>query len=267
MNYVVLGYWELALAAMLIFLNGAVSVAFRLGIARQLIVSAVRMCVQLGIAGLVLKFIFAQESPLWMMGLGLMMVVIAGREVSARQKTRFRGGWTYTIATTSIAMAAITILIFALTVLVQPEPWYAPRYALPFLGMLLGNAMTGVSLGLDTLIQTVKRDRRAIETQLALGRTFNQSLDVPVRDALRTGLMPISNAMAASGLVSLPGMMTGQILGGTPPAEAVKYQILIMFLIAATSAGAIVVAILAARRRLSDPRQRLRLDRLVVDEG
>ncbi len=263
MNYVTLGYWELALAAMLIFLNGAVSIAFRLGIARQLFVAALRMCLQLGIAGLVLKFIFAQQSPWWMMGLGIIMLAVAGREVQARQKTRFRRGWTYTIATTSIAMAAITILIFALTILVRPDPWYAPRYALPFLGMLLGNAMTGVSLGLDTLIQTVKRDRRAIETQLALGRTFSESVSVPVRDALRTGMMPIINAMAASGLVSLPGMMTGQILGGTPPAEAVKYQILIMFLIGTTSAAAITVAILAARWRLSDPRQRLRLDRLL----
>jgi len=262
MNYVTLGYWELALAAMLIFLNGAVSIAFRLGIAKQLIVAAVRMCVQLGMAGLVLKFIFAQQSPWWMMGLGILMLAIAGREVQARQKTRFRRGWTYTIATTSIAMAAITILIFALTILVRPDPWYAPRYALPFLGMLLGNAMTGVSLGLDTLIQTVKRDRRAIETQLALGHTFAESVNVPVRDALRTGMMPIINAMAASGLVSLPGMMTGQILGGTPPAEAVKYQILIMFLIGTTSAAAITAAILAARWRLSDTRQRLRLDRL-----
>jgi putative ABC transport system permease protein len=102
---------------------------------------------------------------------------------------------------------------------------------------------------------------------LALGRTFSQSVSVPVGDAMRTGMMPIINAMAASGLVALPGMMTGQILGGTPPAEAVKYQILIMFLIAATSAAAIVVAILFARRRLSDPRQRLRLDRLGSDRA
>ncbi|HHI82376.1 MAG TPA: iron export ABC transporter permease subunit FetB [Rhizobiales bacterium] len=261
MNYVQLGYWELALAAGLLFLNGAVSIAFRLGIARQLLVSAVRMCVQLGIAGLVLRFIFAQQNPLWMAGLGVLMLAAAGREVLARQKTRFTGGWTWYIATVSISIAATSILIFALTVLVRPEPWYAPRYALPFFGMLLGNAMTGISLGLDTLAQTVKRDRRAIETRLALGLSFAQSLEVPVRDALRTGMMPIVNGMAASGLVSLPGMMTGQILGGTPPAEAVKYQILIMFLIAATTAGALVLAVMAARWRLTDNRQRLRLDR------
>ncbi len=265
MNYIALGYPELALAASLLFLNGAVSIAFRLGIAGQLAVSALRMCLQLGLAGLVLRFIFAQQNPLWVVGLAIIMLAAAGREVVARQKTRFSGGWTYRIATASLTIAATTVLIFALTILVRPEPWYMPRYALPFLGMLLGNAMTGISLGLDILTQTVKRDRRAIETRLALGQTFTESLTIPVRDALRTALMPIINAMAASGLVSLPGMMTGQILGGTPPMEAVKYQILIMFLIAATSAAAILMAILAARWRLTDKRQRLRLDRLIGD--
>ena len=169
MNYVSLEYWELALAAALLFLNGAVSVAFRLGIAKQLLVSALRMCVQLGLAALVLNFIFAQEGPLWIIGLAIIMLAAAGREVMARQKTRFTGGWTYKIATASLTIAATTILIFALTAIVRPEPWYAPRYALPFLGMLLGNAMTGISLALDVLTQTVKRDRRAIETRLSLG--------------------------------------------------------------------------------------------------
>ncbi len=199
---------------------------------------------------------------MWIISLSIIMLLAAGREVMVRQKTRFTGGWTYKIATASLTIAATTILVFALTVIVRPEPWYAPRYALPFMGMLLGNAMTGISLALDVLTQSVKRDRRAIETRLALGHSFAQSIEIPMRDALRTGMMPIINAMAASGLVSLPGMMTGQILGGTPPVEAVKYQILIMFLIASTSAAAILLAVLAARYRLSDQRQRLRLDRL-----
>ncbi len=266
MSYVVLGYWDLVLAAMLLFINALVSLLFRLGVARQLLVAGVRMCLQLGLVGLVLRFIFAQQSPWWMIGLAVIMLVAAGREVHARQSSRLKDGWTYKIATASITIAATVILVFALTVLVKPEPWYTPRYALPLLGMLLGNAMTGISLGLDTLSRTVRRDRRAIDTRLALGQTFSQAMDIPVRDALRTGLMPIINAMAASGLVSLPGMMTGQILGGTPPVEAVKYQILIMFLIAATCATGTLLAILAARWRLGDTRHRLRLDRLTPVE-
>jgi putative ABC transport system permease protein len=84
-----------------------------------------------------------------------------------------------------------------------------------------------------------------------------------VREAVRTGLIPIINAMAAAGIVSLPGMMTGQILAGIPPVEAVKYQILIMFLIAGGTGLGLLSAVYGGVYRLSDNRHRLRLDRLV----
>jgi putative ABC transport system permease protein len=145
---------------------------------------------------------------------------------------------------------------------VKPEPWYAPRYALPLFGMLLGNTMTGISLGLETLITTVARSRTAIEARLALGATRWQAMAEPLQVALRSGMMPIVNAMAASGIVSLPGMMTGQILAGVEPVEAVKYQILIMFLIGGTTALGVLLAVSGASWRLTDDRDRLRLDRL-----
>ena len=84
------------------------------------------------------------------------------------------------------------------------------------------------------------------------------------RDAVRSGLIPVINAMAAAGIVSLPGMMTGQILAGTPPAIAVKYQILIMFVIAVGTGFGTLAAVSAGARRLFDARERLRLDRLTV---
>ncbi len=87
-----------------------------------------------------------------------------------------------------------------------------------------------------------------------------------LRGAVKTGLMPVINAMAAAGVVSLPGMMTGQILAGAPPGEAAKYQILVMFLIAGGTALGVLVATLLGVRRLSDNRHRLRLDRLQPSE-
>jgi putative ABC transport system permease protein len=132
--------------------------------------------------------------------------------------------------------------------------------------MILGNTMTGISLGLDTLTRTVKRERPAIEARIALGHSRRQALLEPVRDALKTGSMPIVNAMAASGIVSLPGMMTGQILAGVEPVEAVKYQIMIMFLIAGATALGVLLAVVSAAWRLTDDRHRLRLDRLRADQ-
>jgi putative ABC transport system permease protein len=152
--------------------------------------------------------------------------------------------------------------LLALLVLVQPTPWYHPRFALPMLGMVLGNAMTGISLGLNTLTTAAVRERTAIEAQLTLGALKWDALRPALRQALKNGFMPIINSMAATGVVALPGMMTGQILAGVDPAEAVKYQILIMFLIAGATGTGVLLAVLGTAWRLTDDRHRLRLDRL-----
>ncbi len=128
--------------------------------------------------------------------------------------------------------------------------------------MVLGNTMTGISLGLQTLTTTLVRERIAIEARLALGATRRQALLPPVRLALRSAFMPIINTMAATGVVSLPGMMTGQILSGVEPVEAVKYQILILFLISGGTGLGSMAAVLGGAHHLTDQRHRLRLDRL-----
>ena len=160
----------------------------------------------------------------------------------------------------TIAAAGVTLI--ALLGTLQPEPWYAPRYAIPLLGMILGNTMTGIALGLDTLTTAAVRERGAIEARIALGATRFEALRLPMQEAMRRGLMPLINAMAATGVVWLPGMMTGQILAGIPPAEAVRYQLLIMFLIAGATGLGLFMAVLAGAWRLTDSRHRLRPDRL-----
>jgi putative ABC transport system permease protein len=97
--------------------------------------------------------------------------------------------------------------------------------------MLLGNTMNGIALGMDRLVQTAWQQRAVIEQRLMLGQKDREAIREIARDSMRAGMIPIINAMAAAGVVSLPGMMTGQILAGSPPVEAVKYQILIMFLV------------------------------------
>ena len=137
----------------------------------------------------------------------------------------------YSLGATSMMLAGSFVTLFALTTQIDPTPWWSPQFALPLFGMVLGNTMTGVSLGLDTLHGSMFREKVSIEAQLLLGRTRWQAVKPVSRRALRSGFTPIINAMAATGVVSLPGMMTGQILSGVDPQEAVKYQLLIMFLI------------------------------------
>ncbi len=261
-GYVTLGYEDLALASGFLLLNGVLSVWLRLGLERKLAVAAIRMFVQLSLVGLVLKTLFGLGSP-WLTGLWvLFMLVFAGREVRARQASHIAGWWGYGIGAGAMALSAGVVAVFALSVLVRPDPWWAPQYALPLLGMILGNAMNGVSLVLDNLHRAVQRESRAIEAQLMLGATRWQAARPFLRAALRTGFMPIINAMAATGIVSLPGMMSGQILAGVDPGEAVKYQIMIMLLIGGSTGIGVLLAAYGALWRLTDDRHRLRPDRL-----
>ena len=96
-----------------------------------------------------------------------------------------------------MAMAGIVVTVFAL-VQIQPDPWYDPRYAIPLLGMMLGNAMNGVSLGLNNLTNNASRERVAIETRLALGQARDDAMRPVMREAMRTAMQPIINSMAAS---------------------------------------------------------------------
>lgn len=266
-SYVALSYWDLALAATLILINGALSIVFRLGIERTLFIAAIRMTIQLMAIGFVLKFIFAQTSPWWTAALALIMIMVAGYESRARQETPFKGWIAYGLGTSTLLFVGTIATIFGVGILVGPDPWYAPSYIIPVLGMILGNTLTGISLGLDSLTTAARRERPAIEARIALGATRMVALSQIVRRALRTGMMPIINGMAASGIVSLPGMMTGQILSGVDPVEATKYQLMIMFLIAGGTALGVFLAVLGGARYLSDERHRLRLDRLDMRQG
>ncbi len=243
-------------------LNAGLSLYLQLGLARTLVVAATRTAVQLLLVGLVIKALFALASPLWTGLMALAMLLLAGYEVFARQTRRFTGPWAYGLGALSVIAGAGLVTVLALMAIVQPEPWHHPRYAIPLLGMILGNAMTAVSLALDSLATGAARERAGIEARLALGADRATALRSVAHQALRTGLMPIINAMSAAGVIALPGMMTGQILAGADPVEAVKYQVVVMFLIAGGTGIGVFLAVYAGSRRLSDSRHRLRLDRL-----
>ncbi|KAB2939342.1 MAG: iron export ABC transporter permease subunit FetB [Hyphomicrobium sp.] len=260
MSYVSLTYTDLLLAAALLIINGAISWRFRLGLERSIAIAAVRMLVQLALIGVVLKFIFAQASPVWTLGFALVMVIAAAVEVVSRQHRRATPWRTLGLSTATLLFIGTFVTVFGVGVIVAPEPWYAPRYVLPILGMVLGNTMTAIALVLEGLSEAAHRERAAIEARLALGARRYEAFGAPLRGALRTGMMPMLNAMATTGIVALPGMMTGQIIAGVDPIGAAKYQVLIMFLIAGATALGSFLAAFGGVRLLTDERHRLRLD-------
>ncbi len=264
MNVIALDHTDIAIAASLLLFNAGLSIALQLGIARRMIIAAVRMVAQLTLVGLVLKALFSVASPALTALAIVFMVLFAGREAMARQERHFKGWWSYGMGTASMMVAGTIVTMFALTTQISPDPWYDPRYAIPIMGMVLGNTMNGVSIGLDRMVAGAVQQKAAIEARLMLGADIREAMQTLVRTALRAGLIPTINGMSAAGLVSLPGMMTGQILAGVAPVEAVKYQILILFLIAGGTCLGLVSSVFFARQRLTDGHHRLRLDRLIA---
>ncbi|MEA3277896.1 MAG: iron export ABC transporter permease subunit FetB [Pseudomonadota bacterium] len=263
MSLIILSPWDLALASSLVLLLAFMSWRLHLGVERRVLIAAARSTVQLTLLGLVLKVLFTQTSLPLIGLLALVMLLVAGWEVMARQERRYRGVWGMGIGTLSMFLSSFSVTLLALFVIIGVEPWYQPQYLIPLLGMLLGNTMSGIAIALDNLTRNAWEARGRIEARLLLGADWDDAIADIRRDALRSGLIPIVNAMATAGIVSLPGMMTGQILAGSPPMEAAKYQLMIMFLISAGTGLGSVAAVWIGSRRLFDDRERLRLDRLV----
>ncbi len=253
---------DLVLASLLVIALALTSLRIYPGMASQLLIAGLRTAIQLTLIGLVLKSLFESASLVWVIILSVLMLAVAGREVMARQHRRFAGIWGYGVGVVSMFISSFSIALFALLVVVGTEPWYQPQYAIPLLGMLLGNTMNGIALALDRLTESAWEQRDIIEARLMLGHSSQEAISAIRQKVFRSGLIPIINAMAAAGIVSLPGMMTGQILAGADPVEAVKYQIMIMFLITGGAGFGTLAAVHLGVKRLFDDRERLRLDRL-----
>jgi putative ABC transport system permease protein len=247
MGYYDLTYYQVALAAMLVLINGSISALLGLGLGRRLLLAAVCTVVQLLLVGLVLEWVFRVDRWYVVLGLMLVMTVVAGSAAIRRVSFRYPGILLSSVVSVWASSWVVTSL--ALFVIVPVRPWYAPQYAIPLLGMILGNTLSGISLGLDRLGGELSSKRPQVEALLALGATRWEAARDPIQQAVRTAMIPLINSMMVVGVVSLPGMMTGQILAGASPMGAVKYQIVIMFLIASgTALGALSVVLLSYRR-------------------
>ena len=255
---------DLGLAALLIVFNAAIALRMRLSLGRQLLLAAVRSVVQLTLLGLVLTWIFGTEDPrivvLWMIA----MAVLAGFEAVRRTTHRVRGLHALTIVVMLASSMAVTL--YGTQVVLNVEPWYAPRYLIPILGMVLGNALNGIALGLETTLGGFLRERERVELLLAHGATPREAGRDVVRNAVRTGMIPILNAMIAAGVISIPGMMTGQILAGESPQSAAMVQMFILFCIAGGVALGTLGVVFGSSKLVFDDRMRLRVDRITRHE-
>jgi putative ABC transport system permease protein len=259
-SYIPIENGQLGLAALLILINLALSMGLQLQLEKQLWLASLRMTVQLLLIGYLLKWIFTLKSPWLVLTVTLIMTLMAGHSAIARTKRRYRGIFWNSF----VSIFASSALILGITTvgIIRVEPWYNPQYLIPIAGMVLGNSLTGASLGLDRLMEDLTVRREQIESLLALGASRWEAAHQSVQEALRTGMIPTINSMMVMGIVSLPGMMTGQIIAGASPTDAVRYQIVVIFAIAASTGLTTIGIVLLGFRALFSPQHQLRLDRL-----
>ncbi|MCA9073233.1 MAG: iron export ABC transporter permease subunit FetB [Planctomycetaceae bacterium] len=261
-EYHELSYLSVFFATLLIVINGAVSIILRLDLERRLLVASLRTVVQLLAIGVLLEWVFRQKHWGYVAAWMVAMTLVAGVSAVGRVERRYAGMRVDSL--TGIVISSWLLTGIALSAIVPPKVWeeQPAQYAIPLLGMVLGNTLNGISLGLGRLTENLAQDRDRIEMRLTLGATRWEAARDSVRHSVRTGMIPVINSMMVVGLVSLPGMMTGQLISGVSPAAAVKYQIVIMFLVAAGTASGTILVVLLGYRRMFNTRHQFLVERI-----
>ena len=227
-DVVVLSIWRFSLIYLLLIIVTIIMKIAKVKQMRLLLVASARMTIQLILAGLVLTYIFKNRHPLFTVAYIVAMILFATYRILNKCKAlnrRFK--W---IIAGSLTFSGLFVLAFFILAVVN-ENIFNPQYTIPIGGMIIGNSMTGIILGLSTFTQTIKSQRGQIDALINLGVHPRKVLLPFANSALETALLPTLNNMLGLGIISLPGMMTGQILSGTLPMTAIMYQIAIMIAI------------------------------------
>ena len=246
---------DLVLTIVLIIVAISVSRWQQLGLEGQLFFSAVRAFLQLIAVGYILELVFTLETVWGVLAVLLIMIAIATTITKNRisQKLSQLVWWIggSLLLTTGLTLGYVMILI------VQPEIWYDPQYWIPLAGIIIGNAVNGATVAGERLVKAIENNRGEIETHLCLGATPQSAIALYRRQAIRAGILPNLNQMALVGIVTLPGILTGQLLGGVNPLNAVSYQILILFSLALANLLATSLITFAIYRQFFTPEAQL----------
>lgn len=219
----------LQMAAAYIFIVILLFIVKSRGISREkeILISTTRMTVQLILTGYVLVYLFNNTHPLYTITVIISMEIFAIYNIYKRSKTKLSKPLKKIIAI-AMLFGTLSSLLYFLLVVVHITPWYNPRYFIPIAGMIIGNSMTGITLGVTRLTDGINTQKHLVEAALMLGATPKLSTKAIVDNAFDSAILPTINSMVGMGIVFLPGMMTGQILSGTAPTTAIEYQIAIM---------------------------------------
>ena len=257
MNEIIsLNLWQFALIYLLLIAVLFIMRKCRINQTKLLITASFRMTVQLALAGLVLTYILQNPHPAFTLAYLFLMTGFAIYVTLSRNKSinnRFK-----VIAGASLALTGLSIVCFFIMAVVGVN-LFNPRYTIPISGMIIGNAMTGVSLGLRVFNENISAQRSRIDSLLNIGVTPQKILIPFVNKAVETALLPTLYSMIGMGIISLPGMMTGQILSGTLPTTAILYQIAIVVAICAVTCLSVFCSLYFGYKTLYNKRMQMNI--------
>ncbi len=261
MEYISLNYTDLLIALLLILIPIIISFQRRLGIEKDILIGTVRTFIQLIIIGYVLKYIFSFKRWYIVLLMIAIMALVAGYNAVKRQKIKIKG--LFPLVALSIFLGAVIAMATLIVLILRVRPWYEPQYLIPISGMMLGNAMNATALAIDRLIGETRSRRWDIEAALALGASPLKAINPLLRDAASAAMMPTINAMMVVGIVQLPGMMTGQIIGGVAPEQSVRYQIIIMYMLTTSVTISCMTILYFFYRKLFNKEEQLNFELLI----
>jgi putative ABC transport system permease protein len=254
-SIIALSWIDLALASALVLVAMAISAWQRLGLVRGFAIGAVRAVVQLVAVGYVLAFLMATRR--WYLVLLTLLVMLVAATITATERQKKGRAGLFMISGTAMLIGAGLTLTYVDAVVLRLRPWYDPQYLIPLFGMIIGNAMNGAALAADRMNSEMELRRGEVEAYLALGASPARASAEAMRRALVAALMPTLNGLMVVGLVSLPGMMTGQVIAGQSPVTAVRYQIVVVFMLAGAVALTSLLVALWYRRSFFTPAEQL----------
>jgi putative ABC transport system permease protein len=259
LSYVEVSLPRLAIGLFFIAIACAVSWRLRLGLGSDLAVGTLRAAVQLVGIGYFLVFLFAHQEAWMVLALLVTMLLVAAMTCARRVQHEGATGVLVAYALAAVGGGAAVALLPMFALILRPHPWFEARYLVPISGMMMSNAMNVVAQVFERVFAAARSERAIIEQLLALGASPAQATQTQTRAAVRAALIPTINGLVTVGLVALPGMMTGQVLSGAPPEQAVRYQLVIMYQLVVVAAVSGALAAFLAVRLLFTRRDQLRV--------
>lgn len=223
----------------------------KLSLEKEIMIGVVRAVVQLVVVGYILEYVFGHRSPVFTTLLLFFMIFNAAYNASKRGKA-IKNGLAISFLSITIG-ATVTLFVLVLSKAIR----YEPHQVIPISGMIVGNAMVALGLCYKQMASDFKNKREEVETKLSLGADLLPSSIEIIRDAIKTGMLPTIDSAKTLGIVSLPGMMTGLILAGSSPTEAIKYQIMVTFMLLSTTSIASFIACYLSYRTFFNERKQL----------